>query len=70
MGALAVGCEGVVGAVGLWEQAPTTEATDTSMTNRNTRDIVGSSDRERHRYDLHHTPTDIAGDIIIYGGAH
>lgn len=69
MGVFAVGCEGAVGAVGLWEQAPTTEATDTSMANRNTRDIVGSSYREPHRYDLHHTPTDIAGDIIICGGA-
>ena len=70
MGAFAVGCEGAVGAVGLWEQAPTTEATDANMTSRNARDIVGSRYREHHRYDLHHTPTDIAGDIIIYGGAH
>ena len=66
---VAVGCDDAVGAVGLWEQAANTEATDASMTSRITRDIVGSRNWERHRYDLRHTRTDIAWDTIICGGA-
>jgi hypothetical protein len=70
LGAVAVGCEGVGGAVGLWEQAPDNEATDSSMTIRKARDIMGSIWVERHRYDCHEAPTDIGGDSIICGGAH
>ena len=69
LGAVAVGCEDVVGPVGLWEQAPNNEATDTSMTRRNARDIVGSKWVERHRYERGEARMDIAGDSIICGGA-
>jgi hypothetical protein len=67
---VAVGCEGVAGAVGLWEQAPNNEATDSNMTMRKARDIVGSRWVERHRYVRNDPPTDIGGDSIICGGAH
>ena len=70
MGAVAVGCEDVAGAVGLWEQAPNNEATDTSMTRRETRDIVGSMCLEPHQYDCDAAPMDIGWDSIICGGAH
>ena len=69
LGLLILGCEGAAGAVGLWEQAPRTEATDARMTTRSVRDIVGSGFGERHRYDLHHTATDISRGNLIYRGA-
>ena len=67
-GTVAGGCEGAAGAVGFWEQAPNTEATVASMSERSVRDIVCSRLRERHRYRYTLVPKYIAGDTIIRRG--
>jgi hypothetical protein len=59
---------GVVGPVALSEHAADTEATDTSMTNRIVRDIMGSISREHHPYHVHCERSDIAGGNVIRRG--
>lgn len=61
----APGCVGFVGPVGLWAQAPNTDAADTNMTNRTVRDMESSGWRERYRYRDAMPRTDIAGGIVI-----
>jgi hypothetical protein len=59
---------GAVGPVGLFEHAPSTDATHTSMTKRIVRDIMGSISLEHHRYHMHRELSDIAGGTVIRGG--
>jgi hypothetical protein len=59
---------GAMGPVGLSEHAADTEATDTSMTNRIVRNIMGSISREHHPYHVHCERSDIAGGSVIRGG--
>ena len=65
----APGCETVLGPVGLCEQAPNSEAADTSMNNRIVRGMARSGLRETYPYRLTARPMDIAGDSIICRGA-
>ena len=69
LGEVAVGCEGAAGPVGLWEQAPDTEATVDSMIKRSVRDIVCSRLQERHRYSHTWVPKHIDGGTLIRHGA-
>lgn len=57
-----------VGPVGLFEHAPGTDATHTSMTKRIVRDIMGSISLEHHRYHMQCERSDIAGGVVICGG--
>lgn len=69
LGAVAVGCEGAVGPVGLWEQPANTEATVDSMIKRSVRGIVCSRSQERHRYSHTWVTKHIAGGRLIHHGA-